>query len=277
MTLTATAMVSEKPKKDKDVIKVRCVPNTGGGECPANPAGGPRELQLLPRRPAPTSTTAGRRLAELPRGLELRAARVPDRMRGDLEPAVYRGRSADDAVNGATFGAPLPLLAANTPVCVVNRFASTKITGVTASIDTGVMNGTVNLLSDVFLTTTSQVCPRCSGSDAGVVGTCDSGAKQGRACTTDGVVTVVNATGNKRYTLSPDCPPSGIPAGTIAIGLPISTGTSTLAGSRPCPGQQQDASGTCGVCDTKCTGSACVSMTPEGQCVDVKGGLSQNC
>src|SRR5262249_31706806 len=30
-----------------------------------------------------------------------------------------------NAVNGATFGAPLPLLAANTPVCVVNRFAST--------------------------------------------------------------------------------------------------------------------------------------------------------
>src|SRR5262249_41598272 len=40
VTLTATAMVSTKPKKDKDVLKVRCVPNTGGGECPANSAGG---------------------------------------------------------------------------------------------------------------------------------------------------------------------------------------------------------------------------------------------
>jgi len=279
VTLTATAVVSLKPKKDKDVIKVRCVPNTGGGECPANPAGGPRELQLL----AASSGT------DLDNGWTGTSQNFPVVSNSELRvcltgcgatsnPQCTEDEAQTNAVNGATFGAPLPLLAANTAVCVVNRFASTKITGVTASIDTGVMSGTVNLLSDVFITTISQVCPRCSGSDVGQVGTCDSGAKQpGRACTTDGVVTVVNASGNKRYTLSPDCPPSGTPAGTITIGLPISTGTSILAGSRPCPGQQQDASATCGVCDTKCTGSACVSMTPEGQCVDVKGGLSQNC
>jgi hypothetical protein len=47
VTLTAKAVVSGKPKKDQDTLKVRCVPNAGGGQCPENPAGGPRELQLL--------------------------------------------------------------------------------------------------------------------------------------------------------------------------------------------------------------------------------------
>src|SRR4029450_11936837 len=46
ITLTATAIASAKPKKDKDVIKIRCVPNTGGGECPANPAGGATGVPL---------------------------------------------------------------------------------------------------------------------------------------------------------------------------------------------------------------------------------------
>jgi hypothetical protein len=280
VTLTATAVVSAKPKKDKDVLKVRCVPNTGGGECPANPQGGPRELQLL----AASSGT------DLDNGWTGTSHNFPVVSNSELRvcltgcgatsnPQCTEDEAQTNAVNGATFGAPLPLLAANTPVCVVNRFASTKITGVTASIDTGVVSGTVNLLSDVFLSTTSQVCPRCSGNDVGLVGTCDSGSKQGRACTTDGVVTVANATGNKRYTLSPDCPPGGTPAGTITIGLPLSTGTSILSGSRPCPGQTQDNAPGCGSCGTGCTGSACVSMTPppQSQCIDIKGGLSQNC
>jgi hypothetical protein len=278
VTLRATAVVSAKPKKDKDVLKVRCVPNTGGGECPANPAGGPRELQLL----AAASGT------DLDNGWTGTSQNFPVVSNAALRvcltgcgatsnPDCTEDEGQTNAVNGATFGPPLPLLAANTPVCVVNRFAATKITGVTASIATGVVSGTVNLLSDVFLTTTSQVCPRCSGSDAGQVGTCDSGAKQGRACTTQGVVTVANASGNQRYTLSSDCPPVGSPAGTITIGLPLSTGTSTLAGSRPCPGQTQDASSGCGTCGTVCTGGACVSTTAAGQCVDVKGGISQNC
>jgi len=278
VTLTATAVVSLKPKKDKDVIKVRCVPNTGGGECPANPAGGPRELQLL----AAASGT------DLDNGWTGTSQNFPVVSNSALRvcltgcgatsnPDCTEDEAQTNAVNGATFGPPLPLLAANTPVCVVNRFAATKITGVAASIATGVMSGTVNLLSDVFITTTSQVCPRCSGSNPGEVGTCDSGGKQGRACTTQGVVTVANAAGNQRYTLSSDCPPGGSPAGTITIGLPLSTGTSTLSGSRPCPGQTQDAASMCGACGTLCTGSACVSKAPDGQCVDVKGGISQNC
>src|SRR6185369_4340502 len=98
----------------------------------------------------------------------------------------------------------------------------------------------VNLLSQIFLSSQTAVCPRCSGDAPGDAGTCDAGARQGRACTTEGVVTVANAAGDRRYTLSPDCPPNGTPAGTLSIALGLTTGNSTLSGSRPCPGQSQD-------------------------------------
>src|SRR5262249_21277894 len=61
-------------------------------------------------------------------------------------------------------------------------------------------------------------------------------------------------------------------------GLPLTTATSTLAGSPPCPGQTQVGPPGCGFCgDTRCIGPACASTTATGQCVDIKGGLSQNC
>jgi len=282
VTLTAMAVASAKPKKDKDTIKIRCIPNTGGGACPANPAGGPRELQLL----AAASGT------DLDNGWTGTSHNFPIVSNSELRVcltgcgATANPQCAEDeaqtaAVNGATFGAPLPLLAAGIPVCVVNSFTGSKITGFTADISSGVMGGTVSLLSGVFIpnsTSVTQVCPRCSGANVGDAGTCDSGAKAGRACTTSGVVTVANAAGNKVYTLSPDCPPAGSPAGTIPIGLPLTTATSTLAGSPPCPGQTQVGPPGCGFCgDTRCIGPACASTTATGQCVDIKGGLSQNC
>jgi hypothetical protein len=279
VTLTATAIASVKPKKDKDVIKIRCVPNTGGGACPANPAGGPRELQLL-------AASAG---TDLDNGWTGTSQNFPVVSNSELRvcltgctatsnPQCGEDEGQTNAVNIATFGAPLPLLAGGVPVCVVNSFAASKISGFTADMSTGVMAGSVNLLSGVFLTTSTQVCPRCSGSDVGQAGICDSGARPGRACTTSGVVTVANAAGNKVYTLSADCPPAGTPAGSIPIGLPLTTATSTLSGSPPCPGQTQSLpNGGCVSCGTACTGAACVGTTPTGACIDVKGGISQNC
>ena len=278
VTLTAKAVVDGKPKKDQDTLKVRCIPNAGGGQCPDNAAGGPRELQLL----AASSGT------DLDNGWSGNAHGFPvvsnARLRVCLagcddttNPQCTEDEAQTTSVNSATFGAPLPLLTAGVPVCVVNRFAPTKISGFTANISTGVMGGTVNLLSDIYLSSLTAVCPRCSGDQPGEVGTCDAGTRQGRACTTDGVVTVANAVGNRRYTLSPDCPPSGTPAGTLTIALGLTTGTSTLAGSKPCPGQAQDNANNCGTCNATCTGAACVSTTSGGQCVDTKGGLSQTC
>ncbi len=274
VTLTSVAVAGAKPKKDKDVIKVRCVPNTGGGECLPNPAGGPRELRLV-------AAAAG---TDLDNGWTGTSQNFPVVSNSELRvcltgcgatanPQCAEDEAQTTAVNGATFGAPLPLFAAGIPVCVVNSFATSKITGFTADIATGAAGGSVNLLSRVFLTGATQVCPRCSGNSVGDAGTCDSGGRQGRACTTTGIVPVSGVV----YTLSPDCPPPGTPAGTIPINLPVTTATSTLTGSPPCPGQTAVSAAGCGSCGTTCTGAACASTTPAGQCIDVKGGLSQNC
>jgi hypothetical protein len=279
VTLSVKAVTSGKPKKDGDKLKLRCVPNAGGGQCPANPAGGPRELQLLAAAAGTdldNGWTGNAHGFTVVSNAQLRVCLTG--CDGTTNPQCVEDETQTNTVNAATFGAPLPLLAAGTPVCVVNRFAATKMTGFTADLATGAVAGTVNLQSQVFLSAIEEVCPRCSGDAPGEAGICSGGARQGRACTTEGVVTVANAPpGNRRYTLSPDCPPGGSPAGTIPITLPLTTGTSTLSGPSPCPGQSQDAASNCGTCDITCTGAACSTMTTDGQCIDDKGGLSQTC
>jgi hypothetical protein len=120
-------------------------------------------------------------------------------------------------LNGATFGAPLPLLAANVPVCVVNRFQDPVLTGhynlQTGEAGTPDNPNTVNLFSDVYLRTsfTGEVCPRCNvpggGGKLGDKGTCSSSAKNaGAACVVDGEVTVA---GKGLYLLSSACTPLG--------------------------------------------------------------------
>jgi hypothetical protein len=276
VTLTGMAVASTKPKRAKNVIRLQCVPNTGGGSCNANPAGGPRELLL-------SAASSG---TDLDNGWTGTSHNFPVVSNSELRvclagcgatsnPQCTEDEAQTAVVNPATFGAPLPLLAAGVPVCVVNNFGNPKITGFSANIFTGVASGTVNLQSRIFLTTVTQVCPRCSGQNVGDAGTCDSGAQQGRACVTNGIVTVANAAGNKVYTLSPDCAPGGTAAGTIPISLPVTTGTSTL--SPPCPGQTSLTKANCGACGTLCTGPACNSKDAAGQCIDIKGGISQNC
>ena len=191
-------------------------------------------------------------------------------------PQCAEDQGATEQVNGATFGSPIPLLAAGIPVCLVNRFASPKLTDGQANVQDGSVDVAMHLLSDVVLSSSNQICPRCSGSDLGRAGTCDTGARQGQACRTDGVVTVAGAPGNSRYTLSSDCRPATPPAGTLNITLPLTTGTSMLAGPRPC-GATQDDGCQSGTCSAMCTGAACASMTTDGQCVDRKGGVSQLC
>jgi hypothetical protein len=86
------------------------------------------------------------------------------------------------------------------------------------------------------------------------------------------------AQGDTSFPLSRDCSPaSGQLVGTVPIELALTTGTSTLTGPMPCPGQAaDDACGASG-CGAVCTGSACVGHTADGQCIDEKGGLSQLC
>jgi hypothetical protein len=190
-----------------------------------------------------------------------------------------------NSLNGATFGAPLPLLAANVPVCVVNRFQDPVLTGhynlQTGEAGTPDNPNTVNLFSDVYLRTsfTGEVCPRCNvpggGGKLGDKGTCSSSAKNaGAACVVDGEVTVA---GKGLYLLSSACTPLGdSPPTSLDIRLPFTTGTTALTGSKPCAGQTQDDACGTGTCNATCTGAACNAMH-DGQCIDAKGGISQLC
>jgi hypothetical protein len=176
---------------------------------------------------------------------------------------------ASASLNGPVFGAPLPLLSQGVPVCVVNRYADAALTG-TYDLATGVLNGQVNLLSDVHVQTPlTDVCPRCNGAGLGQSGTCTSGANQGGACVVDGVTNVVGSAGGTLYNLSTQCPPDpNRRAATLTIGLPLTTGTSTSAQqSKPCQGQTvDDACGGAGTCSVDCSPT-----------VPSKGGINQTC
>ena len=272
-----TARATGKPRKDTDQLSLRCVPNRGAAQCPANPSGGPRELRMSV---APEGADLDNGWTGLSHnfpivfGTEVRMCLAG--CDASTNPACAENQTATDQVNGGTLGPPLPLFAAGVPVCVVNRFASPKLTAGAANIATGVITDDMHLLSDVFLTSATDICPRCSGGDIGATGTCQTGARAGQSCRTEGVTTVQAAFGNKRFTLSSDCVPAGAPAGTLTLTLPTTTGTSTLAGPKPCGASANDNCGA-GTCTARCTGPACASTTADGQCIDTKGGVSQVC
>lgn len=276
VTLHMVTIASGAPAQDTDHLALRCVPNDGAGRCGANPAGGPAELRMV----VPGSGSdldIGWSGAAHGFGIVASATvRLCLDGCGSTSNARCTERDAETAaVNAGTFGAPLALLASGIPVCVVNRFGSPALAGFTADVSSGVVSGTLSLASQAFRTSLTQVCPRCSGSAPGDAGICDSGARQGRACLTAGIVDVAGAQGSSSYALSPDCPPAGEPLGAVDLQVPLTTGGATLSGPLPC-GAAQDDGCAGGTCAAACTGVACASTT-NGQCVDVKGGLSQLC
>ena len=201
-------------------------------------------------------------------------------------PCTANGPTGVGSLNTDTFGPPLPLIAGGVAVCVINLFTA-PATG-TANIVTGEMNGEVDLHSQVFITSATQVCPRCE------TGTCDSGKNMGHACHVDGSVTVTNSlASNKTFKLSKDCLPIGSPVATLTIPLPITSGTDHTpgtGGSKPCTENlahgvpiADDGCSSAGCGTDNCTGISCVSMMEDPSnpshmvCVDVKGGLSQSC
>ena len=196
------------------------------------------------------------------------------------------GTTGDNSLNGPTFGAPLPLIAATIPVCVVNRFQESTITN-TFDLATGQSTGDVKLFSDVYITGSAQeVCPRClvSGGNGtiGSQGTCSSSARNaGASCTVSGIDYVAQGAGNPDYLLAGECiPPAGALAGTLGLDLPLTTETAQSApGPLPCKGvgQTQDDACAAGTCTAACTGNACVAKTADGRCIDAKGGISQVC
>ncbi len=202
------------------------------------------------------------------------------------------GSTGAGSLNGATFGAPLPLLTVGTPVCVVNRFMPNEVLSGNFNLQTGqsgenLPNGNlVSLFSDVYLRTTfNEVCPRCQipggGGDIGSVGKCSNTSKTpGADCRVDGKVVVA---GQGLYLLSSACSPLGDAAPTsLDIELPLTTGTAkVITGPLPCgdssgPQTQDDNCGA-GTCNAGCTGGACTTHDAEGNCIDAKGGISQLC
>jgi hypothetical protein len=275
--LAMTAKATVKPRKDSDQLVLRCVPNAGGTGCPANPSGGASQLAMAIASEGTDLDNGWSGLSHnfpVVFGTEFRMCLAG--CDATATSVCTENETATEQANGPTFGPPIPLFAAGVPTCLVNRFGSPKMTGGTADLATGAVTAMVNLRTDVFLTSATQVCPRCSGATIGATGTCDSGARQGQACRTEGTVRVGGAVGNASYTLSADCVPPGTPTGTLTIGLPLGTGTSTLSGPRPC-GASVDDECNGSACNATCTGNACVSTTTAGQCVDRKGGVSQVC
>jgi hypothetical protein len=181
------------------------------------------------------------------------------------------GSTGENTLNGPFFGAPLPLLANNVPVCVVNRYANASV-NTSYNLATGQLGGgVVNLLSDVYVQTADpngdNVCPRCTGNGIGQAGTCTAGARKGQACVTDGTIVVPASGGSPNYNLSTQCPPDTIKrAATLTIDLPLTTGESRKDGSKPCPGQTVDDSCGAGTCTFDCSAT-----------IPSKGGINQTC
>ena len=290
------AVANGKPTQDKDTLRIKCTPNPSCGPPPtlpctganANPAGGPNELDLVVANSG-TDLDIGWTgishnfpvVANSTLSACLRSCGPDGTPPCDLQASVGPGTP-----NGETFGAPLPLLAASVPVCVVNEWNPTVGTPMgTADPLTGELNFQINLTSKVHLTSPTQVCPRCKN------GQCDSGPNQNKSCTVDATLVVAQAFGDKTYDLSRACPPDpGTLAASLDIRLPLTSGLAVLAGPKPCaakPGEPrgvpvQDDNCFGEGCGDGCSGSACASMGTDPSsgnpvCVDAKGGLGQNC
>jgi hypothetical protein len=286
LTLRAAAASAAPRRSDRDHVRLTCLPcGTAAAvatACPANPAGADAPNQL-----ALTVAASGTDLDNGWTGISHNFGLVGSPtvrlcLSGcdtDRKPTcAAHGETGAGSLNGATFGPPLPLLAAGIPVCAVNRYQGTPIDG-TTNLATGDIDATMNLLTDVYLTTEDAICPRCTGIAVGARGVCDGGAAAGRACIVEGLVD--DASGGKPYGLSSTCVPAGAAVGTLELGIPLTTATAALQGPKPCGGSGgvavQDDRCAGGGCSSSCTGSACVARTADGECIDAKGGISQLC
>jgi hypothetical protein len=259
-----------KPRQDVNTFFLRCLPCVGSSctttttlpTCAKNAAGGPSEFDLVVG-PTPggsseldNGTTGTSHNFAIPQGSTLSFCLSGCSSSSPMCQATgTTGKPAAGAtvgkggVNGTTFGAPLPLFAAGVPVCVINRYQQPTFNA-SYDVSTGafsMQSPPLQLFSDVYLSSNpTDVCPRCTGggNTVGAKGTCDSGPNQGQTCTVGGTVVVNNppAVKNDFYALSNDClPPGADKQATLNINLPLTTGTSTLAGNAagnfPCPGQ----------------------------------------
>lgn len=279
----------------KNFLKVQCIPPAVG--CPLrDPASLPAQLTLTVPPPSEARTdldsgyTGNSHNFPVINGSQLKYCLSECDGESDNSCVLNGTAGAGATLNGPTFGAPVPLLSSGVPVCLINRFRDPVLTG-TMDLVTGEGTGPVNLTTDIIVTgNTQEICPRClvtgGGGQLGSAGRCSSTASTPNApCRVNGLSTVfVPGTGNTNYTLSTECVPTQqrFP---IMVDLPLTTGAPPpLVGALPCAaavGQTQDDNcGAGATCDATCTGDACVTTQDPGapgQCIDIKGGISQVC
>ncbi len=280
-----------KAKKFQNKLVVQCVPPTGGSTCPLRADN--------PELPAQVTMTTPEVGSDLDNGWTGSSHNFPIVNGSTLKYCLSNcdgtsdtlcdgvGTTGDGSLNGPQFGAPLPLLAANVPVCVINRFQDQTISSI-YDMATGQGQSQVNLFSDVYLTNNpTEVCPRCNPTGAATIGSqgkCSNTARTaGASCTINGAVKVALGAGNQQYYLSGSCIPAASQlTATLDIRLPLTTGDApALTGPLPCgdsAGPQLKPNdcdtGTC--TEGACTGAACLSGSGTS-CVDAKGGISQAC
>jgi hypothetical protein len=281
LRLKSTATVDGAPAKDKDKLTLQCLPNAGEGECPANAAGGPRELRLVA---ADTGTdldngwTGVAHNFALVGGSTIRAC-----LSGCDASATPACTVASDTGRGTinpAFGPPLPLFVLGAATCLVLEYDG-PISG-TTDLATGATDLTLTLAAEVWLAPPGIVCPQCSGNARGDTGVCRDGPDRGRACRVEGTAFVSDA--DETFELSSSCRPDGTLAARLEIPLHVTTSSRGLDGALPCDGQlETNACPGGGGCSATCTGDACVAQVADPvdpattRCVDRKGGLSQQC
>jgi hypothetical protein len=290
-----------RPKNDNDNISLVCKRTCtvggggggGGGTC-KNPAGGPDAIQMV----------VGSEGTDLDNGWTGTSMNFPTPANSQISACMsdcdtstnpvctLAGATGSGTQNGQFFGPPLPLLAANVPVCVLNVYRDPTIPG-TYNLMTGEASMQVNLNSEVYFTDPAKVCPRCTGSnEVGGSGTCDSGQREGQPCKVESILRVALSTAsNKNFQLSSDCLPlRGNPDGVLDIRLGLTTETTPVLGTGgaiPCgqepsnpkalPAEDNNCGG--GTCSAQCKdgSAACSTKNSNGDCVDDKGGVSQLC
>jgi hypothetical protein len=190
------------------------------------------------------------------------------------------------------FGAPLPLSAGGTAVCVTNQVTG-PVTG-TVNVEGGDTETSIPLLSKVHLGSTDKPCPLCgrqqcvaganAGADCGFASECPGGAcshvlkcasgpQNNQPCT---------ITGTSHFgDVSFDCPPDpGALIGVLPIPIDYTSGTATRSLSASNPNCRGPGVGTlkcfCDTCDNETENACTTNAVCTKQC---KGGTNNgtNC
>ncbi len=279
VTLAGVGIVN--PKRDVNRILLHCSESVRPQQCDDNPLGGPKQVNLRILNSVGGQTCG----QDLDNGVTGDSHNFPNVAGGVTKACLTNcdnvsdsvcdalASTGKDTINGIYFGAPLPLIAVGTPVCVVLRFNDTQTVNGTVNVATGeIPLVNVHLFADIYVTSDpGNICPRCSGSAFGSRGKCVGGRRSGASCTVGGEVTLAG----DPYTLASDCLPSGNPQGTITIDLPLTSGTSSLDGPAPCGNAAAGCQTSNFNADDQCQSGTCT-----GDCsgtADSKGGKNQYC